>query len=223
MGKYLRDISIHVDSGQLLPGNRLQKDFNITTHTVQDIFWYNIPSKFELNGISKLNIIIQEPIEDREFNGHFDGFADYHYMGFDFENYFSLTYYEKNKKILEVLKETLKEILKDNQDKLNIFLDITDKIRKDGFVHEHESKKLSKFHKSQKIRASVIFRIDEKGQNAFLKIKNKKGKELLTTHLLKNRVYDFWDNLHKSKWEDNKFQLINRNGKIYKEFKIKID
>lgn len=38
MAKYLTDISIHIEFSQELPNGYNKKDFNLTKHTIQDIF-----------------------------------------------------------------------------------------------------------------------------------------------------------------------------------------
>ncbi|MDQ3100039.1 MAG: hypothetical protein M3R08_01520 [Bacteroidota bacterium] len=107
MGKYLTDISIHVDPRQPLPEGRTQADFNITTHVIQDIFLYNIPPKFEMDGISKLNISIQQDEIPPKIIKYFDGIAVYSYAGFDFNNYFTLPSDEKSALIPDYAIENL--------------------------------------------------------------------------------------------------------------------
>ncbi len=50
MARYLRDVSIHIGFSQALPDGYSKKDFNITTHTVQDLFLcFLIDSNLEIS------------------------------------------------------------------------------------------------------------------------------------------------------------------------------
>ncbi|HEY0653937.1 MAG TPA: hypothetical protein VGD65_12450, partial [Chryseosolibacter sp.] len=62
MGKYFRDISIHTYNGQVLPEGKTQWDFNVSAHTVQDLFYYLIPRPIEFKTITKLNILITDKL-----------------------------------------------------------------------------------------------------------------------------------------------------------------
>ncbi len=115
----------------------------------------------------------------------------------------------------------LKDILLDEGEKLANLLRVTEFIRTSGFTYEAIDTKLSKSNKSRKFRANVIYRINSEGQNAYLNIISKDGVCQLNLHILKNQVYDFFNQLYKSKWEGDTFILINRNGLIYKSFEIK--
>jgi hypothetical protein len=221
MAKYLRDISIHIEFSQELPNGFTQKDFNLTTHTVQDIFWYQIPKKFELNGISKLNIQITSKIPESNFRNSADGISEYTFGGFDFENYFQKNVVDKNRTILKVLETAISDILKSDKQKSSELLKITKSIFANGFKYQTESKKLSKWNKNRTLRAFVIYSIDENGQNAFIKIIDKNGNEVLNEHLIKNNIYDYYNNLYKTNWTENKFQIIKRDGRIFKEIEPK--
>ena len=109
-------------------------------------------------------------------------------------------------------------VLKNNPEKAKTLFAITQRISENGFVYETEDKKLSKWNKKRDFKVSIIYRIDQNGENAHIKLANKSGIKILEEHLLKNRVYDFHNNLYKTKWNENKFQIFNRDGKLYKEF-----
>lgn len=219
MARYLRDISIHLGSGQELPDGLSQRDFNITAHTVQDIFLYMIPKRFEFGNILKLNIDIKgkEAVSSEVIN--FDGYVNYDYTGFDFENYFTASKEEQNVIILEVLRDVIRRVPEPNAKNKEIALAITDKISKQNFKYSFESK-LSKQQRSKRYKAIVEIHIDDEGQNAYLRIEKKDGQTILETFLLKNNVYEFHNNLHKSKWLEDKFVIMDRDGGIYKEFEI---
>ncbi len=219
MGKYLRDISIHVHPSQDLPHNRTRKDFNLTTHCVQDIFWYKIPSKFEFHGISKINIRLQEsPVVDA-FHRYLDGITEYRYGGFDFQNYFEQPTGVRNSIILDVLRAGLKAIPDVDTEKLNVLLEITNFIKDSNFVYEFESRKLSKYNRSRTVRAIVSFKVDNNGQNAYLKIVSKSGETLRTTHLLKNVLFEYRDNLRRTRWKGDIFEILNKDDEVYREFR----
>lgn len=217
MAKYLRDISIYTEFSQELPEGFTQKDFNLTTHTVQNIFWYQIPEKFELEGISKLNIQITSKIPESNYRNSTDGISEYTFGGFDFENYFRKNVAERNRTILKVLETAISDILKTDKQKASELLKITNSISANKFKYQTESKKLSKWNKKRNLKASIIYVIDENGQNAFVKIIDKNGLEVLNKHLINNTVYEYYNNLFKTNWTEDKFQIIKRDGKIFKE------
>jgi hypothetical protein len=218
MAKYLTDISIESEFSQEFSNGFTKLDFNKTTKVVQDIFWYLIPNKFEFDGIGKINIRITSGIPDNKYKQTVVGFAQYTFGEFDFEKYFDLSQSEKNKTILKVLQKFISDTLKNNPEKAKTLFAITQRISENGFVYETEDKKLSKWNKKRDFKVSIIYRIDQNGENAHIKLANKSGIKILEEHLLKNRVYDFHNNLYKTKWNENKFQIFNRDGKLYKEF-----
>jgi hypothetical protein len=223
MGKYLRDISIHTSVFQELPPGKHQRDFNITTQNVQDIFFYQIPRKFEFEGISKLNILItSSPQRDQRHMKYFDGIVEYNYPNIDFGKYFTLSREQQNREILKILRETIEDIGKDSSDKKEILLKITDSIIANNFELVRESKRLSKRTRDKKYLASVLITVNGEGQNAFIDISDKDGNKIIHEHLLTNVVYDFWTKLYSSKWDEHTFKIIDRNGSVFKEYEVKV-
>ena len=220
MAKYLTDISIESEFSQEFSNGKSKLDFNKTTKVVQDIFWYKIPNKFEFDGIGKLNIRITSGIPETEYKETAVGFAQYTYGEFNFSEYFELNQNEQNHAILKILQKAILDILKGNPKKANELIEIKDNIKETGFEFETEDKKLSKWNRKRNFRGSITYKIDENGQNAFFKLSDKNENVFFQEHLLKNRIYDFHNNLYKSKWNESKFQIFNRDGKLYKEFDV---
>lgn len=221
MARYLRDLSIHIGHGQNLPDGLSQKDFNLTTHTVQDIFCYLIPTKFEFGEILKLNIDIKGIGEKPDDTKNFGGYVNYSVINFDFEKYFKLPKDRQNDLILHVLKTTIEKIPVSIQENKTKAFEIIDQIKDMNYDYSFDSKKLSKFNKSRNLKAILTFRINDDGQNAYLKIIDKQGNEFYNDFLLKNTVYDFYNKLYKTKWIDNSFQILDRDGNVFKEIAIK--
>lgn len=220
MAKYFVDISIHLGMGESLPNGVHEREFNITTHTVQDLFWYNIPPKFVLKNISKLNLEIYGKTEHQEGLQWPEGIVMYNFTGFDFEKYFKLSKLEQNFLILKVLELTMKDLLKDEPEKLEEIVGIIDSIKQSGFNQEFGSDRLSKWDKSRKYRGSVVYRINDEGENAYFVLEDKDGNTIMEEFLLKNHVYDFHENLNKAKWKGSAFQILSREGKVYKQFEL---
>lgn len=220
MAKYLTDISIESEFSQEFSNGKTKLDFNKTTKVVQDIFWYKIPNKFEFDGIGKLNIRITSSIPETIYKETAVGFAQYTYGEFNFSEYFELSKNEQNHTILKILQKAILDILKGNPKQANELIEITENIKATGFEFEKEDKKLSKWNRKRNYRGLVTYKIDENGQNAFFKLSDKDGNILFQEHLLKNRIYDFHNNLYKSKWNEKIFLIFNRDGKLYKEFDI---
>ncbi len=223
MAKYLTDISIESEYSQKFSEGFDKLAFNKTTKVVQDIFWYQIPSKFEFDGIGKLNIRITSTNPEIKYRETAVGYAQYTYGGFNFSEYFSLDQTARNLVILKILQEVILDVLKGDEEKSKELIDITNQIEANGFVHEVEDEKRSKWNRKRNCRAAIIYRIDSDGENAFLKLFNKSGNLLIHEHLLKNRVYDFHNNLFRTKWAGTTFQILKRNGEIFKEFDGVVD
>lgn len=68
------------------------------------------------------------------------------------------------------MKTAISDILKTDEQKANELLKIIESISKNGFKYQTENKKLSIWNKNRTLRASVIYKIDENGQNAFVKL-----------------------------------------------------
>jgi hypothetical protein len=221
MAKYLTDISIESEFSQEFSNGKSKLDFNKTTKVVQDIFWYRIPKKFEFDGIGKLNIRITSGIPEMKYKETAFGFAQYTYGKFNFSEYFELSRNEQNQVILEILQKAILDILKVSPKKATELIEITENIKESEFEFETEDKKLSKWNRKRNFRGLITYKIDENGQNAFFKLSDKNGNTLIQEHILKNRIYDFHNNLYKSTWKESKFQIFNRDGKLFKEFDTK--
>lgn len=221
MARYLRDLSIHIGYGQKLPDGFSEKDFNLTTHTVQDIFCYLIPAKFEFGGILKLNIDIKGKGEAHNDVKNFGGYVNYSYVDFDFHEYLGLPRIKQNDRILNVLKEIIKIIPVEKQESKTKALEIINKIKELNYDYSYDIKKLSKFNKNRSYKAILTFRVNDDGQKAYLKIINKQGFACYNNFLIKNIIFEFYNKLYKTKWINNSFQIIDRNGNVFKEVSIK--
>jgi hypothetical protein len=220
MARYLKDVSIHLGFGQILPEGFDDRDFNITTHTVQEIFRFMLPKRFEFGNILKLNVDIKGKDESLNEALNFNGYVNYSSADFDFDEYFKLSKREQNNIILKVLREVLDKIPVDNIENKKIASNIIDQIEELNFDYSFKSK-LSKLQRTKKYKAIVEIRINDDGQNAFLKIENKSGEVEIECHLLKNNVYEFHNNLYKSIWNGDIFQIIDREGNVFKEIEMK--
>jgi len=125
MAKYLRDISIQLKYNRDLIDVKTARKFNISTKTVQNIFWHLIPKSFEFGNILKLTIKICLSENDYEEPTNFDGYVTYNYVGFNFEEYFNQTRIEQNKRILNVLREIIHKIPVENRENKRTALGIT--------------------------------------------------------------------------------------------------
>ncbi|MFT6502316.1 MAG: hypothetical protein ACJASQ_002442 [Crocinitomicaceae bacterium] len=219
MARYLKDVSIHLGFGQRLPEGFEYRDFNITTHTVQDIFRYMLPKRFEFGNILKLNIEIKGNDESVNEALNFNGYVNYSSAGFDFDEYFKLSKQEQNNVILKILRDVLDKITVDNIENKKIAFNMIDQIKELNFDYTFKSK-LSKLQRIKKYKAIVEIRVNDDGQNAFLKIENQSGEMEIECHLLKNNVYEFHNNLYKSKWNGDVFQIIDREGNVFKEIEM---
>ena len=56
MAKYFRDISIGIKYNKKLIDFETTKKFNVSAQTVNNIFWYLIPKRFEFGNMMKLII-----------------------------------------------------------------------------------------------------------------------------------------------------------------------
>jgi hypothetical protein len=223
MGQYLRDISIHTSNIQILPSGKSLQDFNGSTHNVQDIFFYQIPKKFEFDKISKLNILITDKVqENQRLTRMIDGVVVYNYSGFDFENYFTLPSREQNLEILRILRMTIEDIGKNTTDKGEVLLKIIDSIPKNNFELVQENKKLSKGTRDKKYSSSVSLVVNGEGQNVFVDILDKDENKIIHDHLLTSLDQEFWIDHFSSKWDGHTFKILYRDGHLVKQYEVKV-
>jgi hypothetical protein len=145
--------------------------------------------------------------------------VNYSSAGFDFDEYFKLSKQEQNNVILKILRDVLDKITVDNIENKKIAFNMIDQIKELNFDYTFKSK-LSKLQRIKKYKAIVEIRVNDDGQNAFLKIENQSGEMEIECHLLKNNVYEFHNNLYKSKWNGDVFQIIDREGNVFKEIEM---
>lgn len=221
MAKYFRDISIGIKYNKESVDFERTKKFNVSAQTVMNIFWYLIPKRFEFGNIMKLIIEICLNKEEYKEPTNFGGYVTYNYVGFNLEEYFTLKRKEQHKAILNVIRQVINEIPVENKENKKIALKITEQIEEMSFDLKHVSTKLSKFHKSRKFKANIIYQVNDDGQNSFVEILDKEGNKIVNEFLLENNIYEFNHNLNKTRWNQDTFEIIDKDGKIFKEFKIK--
>ncbi len=216
MGKF-RDLSIHLSFEEQLPDGLAMRDFNITTHNVQDIFRYLLPHNYDFGGIGKLNILISGKQGENEYVHH--DIALYRHKKFDFSAYFGLSQYDRNNVIWQLLKSTVLDIAARQSLDAHYVIEIIDRIKALEFSYSFRSR-LSKKQRGGKFDGIILVTIDAQGTNAYFVLRDKAGQELTKVHLIKERVYEFRNNLHKTKWEGDVFQIFDRHGQVFKSFDI---
>ena len=221
MAKYLTDISISLKYNKKIIDVETAKKFNVSAQTVNNIFWYLIPKRFEFGNIMKLIIEICLNKDEYEEPTNFGGYVTYNFNGFDFQEYFTLSRIDQNKKILNVLRKIIRKIPVEKEENKKIALEITNQIETMNFDLKHVSQKLSKTHKSRKFKANIIYRVNDNGQNSYLEIIDKEGNKIVNEFLIKNNIYEFNHKLKKTRWKDDTFEIIDKDGNIFKKFKIK--
>jgi hypothetical protein len=109
---FLKDISVSAERGGKLPDNRHHKIFNRGTHAAAIAFQKALGSKFILDNVKKINILLFPPREgDQKYQNLVD-VSVYHYENFNFESYFEMSKVEQEHYLLKVIKESLLEVAK---------------------------------------------------------------------------------------------------------------
>ena len=91
------------------------------------------------------------------------------------------------------------DILKENHKKANDLIEITNRIKNNGYEYDIEEVKLSKWNRKWGFRGLVNYKTNINEQNASLNLCDKMEMYFWRV-FLENRVYAFHNSLYKSKW-----------------------
>jgi hypothetical protein len=220
---FFREVKMHYFVDLCVYGRcdklEINKKFNLSTHTVTNIFRYLIPKKYNFLNLLKLNIacISNNNTETRKIID-FDGYGECIYDNFNFDEYFKISRKEQNLIILNVIEETINKII--IGEKYKEIFEIIDYIKKSDFYYEFIAKKFYRQNKNKTYRAGIKCVVDDNGENAFFVLFNEKNEMIEQKHILCNGYNEFYNNIYKTKWNNNVFEIINRKGEIFCKYEI---
>jgi|SRR5579884_2407731 len=103
---FFRDLSIHASDHAKMPKGHTARDFNLSTHAVQEIFLTFMPRGYLLDGMAKTNLTLGPRNGDRQYAQLID-VNIYYVVGFDFRAYFAASTHERDEMLVAALEKGL--------------------------------------------------------------------------------------------------------------------
>jgi hypothetical protein len=104
-----RDLSIHASDYAKMPKGHTIREFNFSTHAVQEIFLTFIPRNYRLDGMAKTNLTLGPRNGDLRYAQLIDVNV-YYVEKFDFRAYFAASSHERDEMLLAALEKGLLDI-----------------------------------------------------------------------------------------------------------------
>ena len=176
---YFRDLSIAASSYSKMPKGRTARDFNFSTHAVQEIFLAFMPRKYLLDGMGKTNLCLGSRNGDEQYEQLID-VNIYYVEGFDFRTYFTASAHDRDEMLLTALERGMLDIAgRSGADPVPIRNAIAE-TRACGCERRYVIKRLSRMTKSRKLKLNVFRHLFHGGESWGIDIANRKGQVLET-------------------------------------------
>lgn len=197
------------------------KSFLRVSSYFEELFIHHLPHKTNLGGFGYFNNVIQceNKVEVIKTNGRSIDF--HHHWGIKkIETFFSKSSDNQLSQLADITAYAIEEISqKHSIEKEPILMSINNlKHTYSGF---EEALKVSKTHKSKKIKVSIIRSVDLNGENIIAKIVDKDD-EMLDEMILQSdtSIYDVSFDYRKSKWNNNSLEIFNRFGEVHRVINV---
>jgi hypothetical protein len=206
---YLKMVTIEASGKAILPKGFV---FRWTAHHVKEIFMELMPSKFYLDGMSKVQITCGPSGNEPKYR-RILGTSEYRVEDFDFRAYHESSARERESRILDVLEKTLCSIAEKHGSDKSVIIESAEAVRKHSFLLK---KKVSKLSKSIVDHRVNVYRhlSKEDGEAWTLEVVDKKKRIMYEEIIGKKPNYlDMRDVYKKSSIEGGNFVIYNRLGK----------
>lgn len=188
---------------------------------VIEIFMHFWP-KIDLDGSSKLSILFRKKkdTEQEYMQSDYFGVSIYYVDEAEIDRQRGLKRDEEEEYYLNIIVDTLKRIaqIQDRDaDILNVIDETAQKVRDNNFELTLPIKKLSKSSADGQSRANVYRHISNQGESWYVEIKDKnKNLSRHNIDLLKKPTFVSQTGVfEQSKWEGNRFIVLDRFGKVF--------
>lgn len=176
---FFRDLSIHASHHAEMPKGHSVRDFNFSTHAVQEIFLTFMPRKYPLDGMAKTNLTLGPKNGNKQYAQLID-VNIYYVEDFDFRAYFVAPTHERDEMLLSALEKGLLDIARrSGADAEPIRKAIAD-TRACGCERRFVIKRLSRMTKSRKLKLNVFRHVFHGGESWGIDIASRKGEVLET-------------------------------------------
>jgi len=211
---YLRDISVGASESAVMPRGKTVRDFNRSTHHVQEIFLALMPERYSVDGTGKINIDIGPRGDEDQYVRLLD-VSVYHYEDFDFHNYFLSDANARSEMILEVLERSLLAIAKRFKASTGPIRSAAKGTRSSSFQLTSFLPKLSKSTPSRALSLNVFRRIGADGENWGIEVRDRSGTLLKTLSIAKRiRYVKSRMSYRKSRWTAKGFEILDGLGNV---------
>jgi predicted DNA-binding protein YlxM (UPF0122 family) len=191
--------------------------FNRITNYYEELVQYFLPRKVKFGGFGFFNNKIQTEINPLHIKTYGKCIDYFHLVDHnDLKIFFEL----KPNKQLDILNELLKtsvlNISNEHEIDTDILINVIEKTPAayDGF---EQKLKVSKSHKSRKIKVDIIRAVNLENENIKCRIANNSNSIIEDWILEENTsVYNSSFSYRKSKWNENSLEIYDRFGKVYK-------
>ncbi len=188
----------------------------------EELLYYHLPKKSNLGGYGYFNNELLYDDEKSTISSAFDNIIEYtHYIQpKDLKSFFTNSLTHKIEFLIGYLKQAISEIAKKHPVDEEKFYTAISNLRRDYLSGFEQKLKVSKHHRSRKLRVDIVRIVTIENENIICRIINKKDKVLAEFKLAKNTsVYDASYDFRKSKWDGNILRIVDR----FDESKYSID
>lgn len=181
---FFRDLSIHASDHAKMPKGHTPREFNLSTHAVQDIFLSFMPRKYLLDGMAKTNLELGQSGKGPQYQQLID-VNRYFVEDFDFRTYFRASTEKRNEMLLAALENGLLDIASRFKADPEPIREAISKTRACGCERRYAIAKLSRLTKSRRLKLNVFRHIFHGGESWGIDVFDRKGQLLATQWIAK--------------------------------------
>jgi hypothetical protein len=217
---YFRDLAIGASEFAQIPKGHSEREFNLSTHAVQEIFLAFMPRKYRLDGMAKMNLELGPKGAHAQYE-QVMGVNLYFVEDFSFRAYFAASTKRRDEMLLSVLEKGLLDIAaRSGADPQPIRRAIRE-TRACGCEHRYVISRISRLTRSRRLKLNVFRHVFHGGESWGVDITNRKG-EVLNTLWIAKRTNWFRasSNYRRSVIKGNNFVVLDWIGR--QTFKLNV-
>jgi hypothetical protein len=210
---FFRDLNIHASHHATMPKGHTVRDFNCSSHAVQEIFLTFMPRKYLLDGMAKTNLTLGPQNGDRQY-AQLINVNIYYVEDFDFRAYFAASTHERDEMLLAALEKGLLDIAGRSGADAEPIRKAIAATRDCGCERRYVIKRLSRMTKSRRLKLNVFRHVFHGGESWGIDIANRKRQVLETRWIAeKTDWYRAGNNYRRSMLKGENFVLLDFIGR----------
>jgi hypothetical protein len=210
---FFRDLSIYASHYAEMPKGHSMRDFNFSTHAVQEIFLTFMPRKYLLDGMAKTNLTLGPRNGDRHY-AQLLNVNIYYVEDFDFRAYFAASTQERDEMLLAALEKGLLDIAGRSSANAEPIRKAIAETRACGCERRYIIKRLSRMTKSRMLKLNVFRHVLHGAESWGIDITNRKGDVLETRWIAeKTDWFRAGNNYRRSMLKGDNFILLDFIGR----------